>query len=292
MASRNTSAIHERIQDLAQPIRKLPATLSTESSASASVPTTKDLLQSMPASASEIESLAKDFLEPQFNLFPMVPLELRLKIWKMALPGPRIVEVYLDPPENPVTQEYDIYIRVNTPPPAVMHVNFESRQVALEKYWLLLGNKGIKHCFAQIDPAEDTIFIPWPKSYTETPQHILANGTFWSEEARESIRSLAMDQRSWEACGGPGGFVYFERLEKFTIVAHDRNWREKCVEEWRMSETELAFIDLDDKERVHDHRLSVESQMQFDNEYYGRQWGLPVIEVKALVRGGKKCCFN
>jgi hypothetical protein len=32
----------------------------------------------------------------KFAIFPKLPIEIRFKIWKMALPGPRIVEILLD----------------------------------------------------------------------------------------------------------------------------------------------------------------------------------------------------
>jgi hypothetical protein len=39
-------------------------------------------------------------LPTEFSLFPRLPVELRLKIWKHALPGPRIIEFY-QTPEGP-----------------------------------------------------------------------------------------------------------------------------------------------------------------------------------------------
>jgi hypothetical protein len=51
-------------------------------------------------------------------------------------------------------------------------------------------------------------------------------------------------------------------------------------------------MDVQDEVEVYDHHLSVESQMEFDNGHYGRQWKLPTIEVKVAARGGKKCYHN
>ncbi|KAH8770675.1 hypothetical protein F5882DRAFT_441943 [Hyaloscypha sp. PMI_1271] len=246
----------------------------------------KGVLQSIQISAGMIECASKDLSEsnePRFSLFPKFPAELRLKIWKLALPGPRIVEVYYDRAKHPWDESF---IRFNTPPPSVLHANWESRRVALEKYWLRIGSEGFKGCFAQIDPTEDTVFIPF-NSLMKLQQRLI-NGKAWSKEAKESVRSLAVDARSWKRLCGPEGFVYFENLEKFTIVIHDSA---KCQskEKWGVRDTDLSLIDVQDEVEVYDHHLSVESQMEFDNGHYGRQWKLPTIEVKVAARGGKKC---
>jgi hypothetical protein len=221
----------------------------------------------------------------------MFPAELRLKIWKMALPGPRIVEIYLNIATDRRTGvKGEQVLRVNTPPPALMHVNWESRRAALEKYWLQLGNEEIKNFFAQIDPTEDTIFIPWTLSDPGSLVDRLINGAAWSEEAKQSVRLMAVDERTWRELHGPKGFIYFENLERYTIVAHDLN--DGCWEGWRQRDTDLSFVDLDDEEIVHDRYSSVRDQMSFENGYYNRQWKLPVIEVKVAARGGKKCCYN
>jgi hypothetical protein len=249
----------------------------------------KGALQSIQTSAGMIECASKDLSEsnePRFSLFPKLPAELRLKIWKLALPGPRIVEVYYDRAKHPWDENF---IRFNTPPPAALHANWESRRVALEKYWLRLGTEEIKGCFAQIDPTEDTVFIPF-NSFMKLQQRLI-NGKAWSKEAKESVRSLAIDARSWKRLYGPEGFVYFENLEKFTIVINDSaNCQSK--EKWRMPDTDLSLMDVQDEVEAYDYYLSVESQMEFDNGHYGRQWKLPTIEVKVAARGGKKCCRN
>jgi hypothetical protein len=206
MDNRHMPVIQQRIQDLAHSILKSSAAVSTETSTSASLPDIKTLLRSMQSSASEIQLLTKDLLEPKVTLFPMLPVEIRLIIWRMALPGPRIVEVYLDQVTDKNSGPVDDVIKTNTPPPTLMHVNFESRKVALEKYWLRLCNPTIKTCLAQIDPAEDTIFIPWSrrtKYGSESFTRRLINGTASSEEAKQSVRFMAVDERAWGELSAP-----------------------------------------------------------------------------------------
>jgi hypothetical protein len=255
----------------------------------------KDPLQNMHASASTIRTLATDLQissDSQFSLFPMLPVELRLKIWKMALPGPRIVEVYLGFVTDLETGRSTNLLRVNAPPPTLMHVSFESRKVALEKYWLRLGNETVSGNNLRVDPQEDTIFIPRSLSDPGSRVRDLINGRAWSEEARESIRYIAVDENAWRDLKGPDGFVYFAGLEKYTVVAHDSS--NPCLEGWRNGGTEITFVDLDDdgqEEIIHDRYVSVVDQMEFDNGYYKRQWRLPIVEVRVATRGGRKCCY-
>ena len=298
MESSELSAVRQ-IESLAHSILSATGNFHAERLKSGPVAIMKALLQNMQTSVNKIESLTKGLLEAalpgEFTIFPMLPAELRLKIWKMALPGPRIVEVYLDRVADPSYGDFRV-IRTNTPPPTLLSVNLESRKVALEKYWLNLNyNMSCTcACYAQIDPTEDTIYIPWSIHNTALPQNSLINGTIWSDEARDSVRFMSIDERTWRSISGPDGFVYFENLQKFTIVAHEEYdfWLDNCKERWRMRDTDLSFVKVDDEETISSHHLSVESQMQFDNGHYERQWKLPVIEVKAVARGGKKCCYN
>jgi hypothetical protein len=74
-----------------------------------------------------------------------------------------------------------------------MHVNLESRSIELEKYWLRLGNEEIKYDFTRIDSAKDTIFISWPIwDCRRILINRLINGTAWSEEATNAVRSTAV----------------------------------------------------------------------------------------------------
>lgn len=62
----------------------------------------------------------------QFSLFPILPPELRLKIWEYALPGPRIIEFAGG--ETPSHK----YPKVASP--ATLFVNHEARSVATKRF--------------------------------------------------------------------------------------------------------------------------------------------------------------
>jgi hypothetical protein len=71
----------------------------------------------------------------QFTLFPKLPNELRMRIWKEACFEPRIVEVDISayPAEGPASTANRNYT-TRTPTPAVLHVCSEARQIGLEHY--------------------------------------------------------------------------------------------------------------------------------------------------------------
>jgi hypothetical protein len=80
-----------------------------------------------------------------FYLFPKLPTEIKLKIWKLSLPGPRAIT--LRPRKHgysttnvvggmlPNPDVYDVYNdKAVTKTPALLQVNWESREVALKSY--------------------------------------------------------------------------------------------------------------------------------------------------------------
>lgn len=97
-----------------------------------------------------------------FHLFTLLPTELRLKIWKLALPGPRVVEVTVKSPERPEV-EYGTsqgnapnlrwFWIIKGTSPALLYVNHEARDVTLESY--------------ETPGAWDTNFSPWRRAYMD-----------------------------------------------------------------------------------------------------------------------------
>jgi len=60
-----------------------------------------------------------------FTLFPKLPVELRLRIWAFALPGPTVVKILT---------EYFGIINIDYSQPILLEVNHESREVVLKSY--------------------------------------------------------------------------------------------------------------------------------------------------------------
>ncbi|KAI9046948.1 hypothetical protein LZ554_009023 [Drepanopeziza brunnea f. sp. 'monogermtubi'] len=85
-----------------------------------------------------------------FKCFMKLPSELRIKIWKITFPEPRIVPIRF----NRATQQYTS----NAPPPAALHVSIESRAVFLETYTnLILSPRHRSAVF--VDLARETIYF-------------------------------------------------------------------------------------------------------------------------------------
>ncbi|KUJ17764.1 uncharacterized protein LY89DRAFT_781900 [Mollisia scopiformis] len=91
--------------------------------------------------STSITTLEKDRV---FHVFPNLPVELRLKIWEAACLEARVIRFMGHP--NPDDTPYEIrpptvYSKAKVP--AILHVNNESRQVALVSYtlWSPMGCK-------------------------------------------------------------------------------------------------------------------------------------------------------
>lgn len=109
----------------------------------------------------------------RFLLFPKLPIELRLLVWKMALPGPRCVEVVQHIEENgpPAYQavfgNHFAYWTATDKSPAMLFTSHESRQVVLNHYQPFKhGPFSDTDSMSYIDPLRDTLFcacIPWSR---------------------------------------------------------------------------------------------------------------------------------
>jgi len=104
--------------------------------------------------------------ECHFDLFPTFPVEIRLKIWRLALPS-RVVEVQLHVPSesNPAVSENNLDLRPLARPslPVIFHVCQESRDEALSIYRPCSGTTfASPHPFPYnlYHPVLDTLFIP------------------------------------------------------------------------------------------------------------------------------------
>lgn len=93
-----------------------------------------------------------------FHLFPDLPTELRLKIWRFARPKPR--KVILNP-DIRLERIIDYIVNIRkillsqryTGLPAILHVNSESRNEILRSYIIVHRTDGVI-CF---DPARDSV---------------------------------------------------------------------------------------------------------------------------------------
>jgi 2EXR family len=104
--------------------------------------------------------------ECHFDLFPTLPVEIRLKIWRLTFPS-RVVEVLLHVPSesDPAISEINLDLRPLARPslPVIFHVCQESRAEALSVYRPCSGSTfASPHPFPYnlYHPVRDTLFIP------------------------------------------------------------------------------------------------------------------------------------
>jgi hypothetical protein len=107
-----------------------------------------------------------------FHLFPKLPAEIKLKIWKLSLPGPRAITIR--PGKHsyittnivggilPNPNVYDVYNdKAVTKTPALLQVNRESREVALKSY------RPIFRC----QPNDSIVYFDFAIDYLQLPTH-------------------------------------------------------------------------------------------------------------------------
>ena len=122
---------------------------------------------------------------PTFTKFEKLPSELRIKIWKCILPGPRVVSVRF----NRGAQQYTS----STAPPILLRTCPESRAVTLEAYTnLILSPTYASSVF--VDFARDTIFFD---SLDCSPKGDLSYDLAMSPH-KDRILSCAIDVQLWE----------------------------------------------------------------------------------------------
>ncbi|PVH84878.1 hypothetical protein DL98DRAFT_528291 [Cadophora sp. DSE1049] len=87
-------------------------------------------------SSEDVQALI-DKAEPNFALFPKLPLELRHMVWKYALPGPRTIEIFYKDHLRPLHADSVASLqRPKISDPVILFANKESREVALSAYEL------------------------------------------------------------------------------------------------------------------------------------------------------------
>ncbi|KAI1125212.1 hypothetical protein F5Y10DRAFT_13401 [Nemania abortiva] len=147
---------------------------------------------------------ATDSLESNFRVFSQLPTELRLMIWSLCLPGPRIISIRCDP--RPVTQgalhqqEEDlshgrqlVQCRSPTPVPATLHVCRESRSEALRRYKLLFGMGGEPGTI-YFNPLSDALYFGTRDGFSASAANLSAFMAMISPSDRAVVRHIAVNE--------------------------------------------------------------------------------------------------
>lgn len=187
-----------------------------------------------------------------FTFFGKLPSELRVKIWGYAHPGPRVVEVnerdrlasysHLFPYAD-ISGEFTSTMNNCTKrPPALLHVNQESRYEALKDYELVPANELLGLCGSDAKTKIyfnfdlDTVYI---SKATFFQFKTLFDGQHEDNAARR-IKHLAIDSIAVSS-GNHGGFLNYrgiclslKTLETLTFVRNWTIWNSPVWDPWRM----------------------------------------------------------
>jgi hypothetical protein len=184
-----------------------------------------------------------------FHLFPELPVELRLIIWYLAGPDPRVVEVsWIRRGSNP-DGHWIVFCPLESASPQcnLLFTNKEARNVYLEswtpiypcisrdfeEYWRRLrayGHyEGLRLPTMYFNPKIDTLYIPqnrsWDRAQILIPQLL-------KTERLTNLRFLAVDFRAIHQSGCSKKFVAsilpFKKLESFSAV-----WGEEMFSTFR-----------------------------------------------------------
>lgn len=195
--------------------------------------------------------------------FKDLPTELRLQVWEEALPGPRVLEVYVDYdcigffnaagermpykvpkvdtellvaglqwPPGSVAFDYapdleTARIRTTQAPPSHLSVCRECREVVLRKYTLSLDTTS-NACHIPFDPIQDTLWIPAGGASDKNQNHQFLAEVL-DQEVVNNVRLLAVDyaRNSSGYATVRAGYVFlaWSSLQGLKFIRHDADCR-------------------------------------------------------------------
>lgn len=133
-----------------------------------------------------------------FTLFPSLPTELRLRIWALSLPGPRIVVVRYTyaPAHQSYRTSHEQAKRGCTSPSAIpshLHTNREARREALLSYGLSFN---IHHGRPKIyfNPAIDILYFGPKEGYLDSFKQFADASFMIVKSERAKVRRLAVHE--------------------------------------------------------------------------------------------------
>jgi hypothetical protein len=161
------------------------------------------------------KSASLDKNKPKFPLFPKLPIELRLKIWKESH-EPRIIELRL--PKNYRSNRYDFVIPKF---PAALHVNKEARLESLKDYKMSFKHKQCRRPIL-FNFSIDTLHIR---------DHSPFSYPFWRQVSavmrilpdKEKVQKLSVSHHFWTIIESTPHILLFPALKDVTVcsfIAH------------------------------------------------------------------------
>lgn len=196
---------------------------------------------------------------PTFSVFPRLPVELRLKIWRATIEEGRVLEIQ-EGLHGKISNRSNIKPWLSLcPPPSLLHVNSESRKEGLRFYSLSFGktnrNEQVHSPRIYFCPEKDIVYFgprerqrafSSPNSY-----HLVITERAWVDDFRR-IRRVAMIPKGvfelvhWKAdC--------LQHIEKALIIVENRG------RQFRLGSTPklIAYEDIEDN---FEHQSAIETR--------------------------------
>jgi len=160
----------------------------------------------------------------KFELFPKLPIELRLKVWKLSMPGPRRVDVRFLSDGRRGDHEFTAEM------PVLLHVCQESRNEVLKKYEVIFKHpKALNQCYFNFEL--DTLHM----LYSSCSQKYQFVAKSKSPDSIKKVQKLAIDgvscstffQRS-SGSHGKALILEFQNLKELSFVVENHNIDGPC----------------------------------------------------------------
>jgi hypothetical protein len=188
---------------------------------------------------SSVASMSNESIEPVegFTYFPKLPAEIRLKIWKDALPGPRVIRIQLKfdpkPPRIEGQKKKPQVSRfvASRPPPIGLRVCRESRIEALKEYEIGFRTK-TSPAQTYVNYDLDTFVLDTLGAYFPYTSRMTMNGTKPISKRKRpvilhrefsKIRFLVIDERFLWSADRLLTQNNFPCLEMVSIVVFDKS---------------------------------------------------------------------
>jgi hypothetical protein len=163
-----------------------------------------------------------------FKFFPLLPTELRFKIWSLNLPPPRLVPLHYTPPSsNPTTLQGSTS---PSPIPANLHACTESRYLALSHYQLSFA---LMHTLPKIffNPRSDILYFGFRDGYMGSFKHFVNAVTLVERAELGRVRRLAVSEGLFVGLGNTSCLrqfweyvrVKFTGVEEVIVVVEQQN---------------------------------------------------------------------
>jgi hypothetical protein len=171
-----------------------------------------------------------------FSLFPELPSELRLKIWRFCFPGPRTVRIqYKAKTRHSVDgkrSNFSAWTSTN-PIPIILHICHESRQEALKFYRLAFGSFFHQPSIYIGFDIDSVHFVDEKMDHPDRWKNlepctylldVLLGGEYYGSDDGEKIQRMVLDIN--ESLYGRRSFCWDEirllpQLKELTLVAFD-----------------------------------------------------------------------